>query len=182
MAVLIEGYSIVINKQDAMLNQKTLEVLGAVEGTLHPTAICSDQDLLRIGFIDLAQANEFLASLEGGGLVQGKEMVMVSQFGEIETPSSWLKVQFTKLKDNTLICVASLQSTESVNGVAMPKGWLLETSLLKRYFEERSIYMHEFYELVREELMHDIYKNRETGDEVRLLKLIMKPMPEADLQ
>ena len=182
MAVLIEGYSIVLNKQEAMKNQKALDVLGAVEGTLHPTAICSDQDLLRIGFVDLAQGNEFLAALEGGGLIQGKEVVMVSQFGETETPTDWLKVQFTKLKDNTLICIATLQSDEPVKGVAMPKGWRLETSLLKRYFEERSVYMHEYYELVREEPMHDIYKNRETGDEVRLLKLTMKPMDEAELQ
>ena len=109
-------------------------------------------------------------------------MIMVSQFGEVHTPCNWLKVQFTKLKDNTLICIASLQSTEATKGVAMPKGWKLETSLLKRYFEERSIYMHEFYDLIGEEPMHDIFKNKETGDEVRLLKLKMKPIDEGKLQ
>lgn len=182
MAVLIEGYSIVINKKEALHKQSALDLLGAVEGTLHPMAICSDQNLLRIGFLDLAQVNEFLAALEGAGFTQGKEMVMVSQFGEIKTPADWLKIQFTKLKDNTLICLATLQSAEAVKGVAMPKGWSIETSLLKRYFEERSIYMHEYYELVGDEPMHDIYRNRETGSEVRLLKLVMKQRDEAQLQ
>ncbi|GAB6070052.1 hypothetical protein JCM30760_11490 [Thiomicrorhabdus hydrogeniphila] len=182
MAVLIEGYSIVLNKKEAMQNKKALDALGAVEGTLHPMAICSDQDILRIGFVDLGQAKEFLAALEGAGLEQGKEMVMLSQFGETETPTNWLKVQFTKLENNTLICLATLNTAEPVKGVAMPKGWRLDISLLKRYFEERSNYMHEYYDLVGEEPMHDIYKNKETGNEVRLLKLIMKPMDEAKLQ
>ncbi|MDX1353221.1 MAG: hypothetical protein R3254_09425 [Thiomicrorhabdus sp.] len=182
MAVLIEGYSIIINKQKALQNQNALEVLGAVEGTLHPTAICSDQDLLRIGFVDLAQAKEFLAALEGAGLKQGKEMVVVSQFGETETPNDWLKIQFTKLKDNTLVCIASLQSVDVINGVAMPKGWQLDISLLKRYFEERTSYMHEYYDLLREEPMHDIYRHKETGNEVRLLKLVFKPLEETQIQ
>ncbi|BCN93589.1 hypothetical protein THMIRHAM_13740 [Thiomicrorhabdus immobilis] len=182
MAVLIEGYSIVINKEQALKNQKALDALGSVEGTLHPTAICSDEDLLRIGFLDLKQANEFLAALEGGGLETSKDMVMLTQFGESEMPCDWLSTQFTKLKDNTLICLASKVSSKPVKGVAMPKGWSLETSLLKRYYEERINYMHEGYRLLREEPMHSVYKHNQTGNEVRLLRLTVKEMAESELQ
>jgi len=182
MAVLIEGYSIVINKSQALKNQKALDTLGSVEGTLHPTAICSDKDLLRIGFLDLKQANEFLAALEGGGLVPSEDMAMLTQFGEQEVSCDWLTVQFTKLKDGTLICLANKASTGAINSIAMPKGWSLELSLLKRYYDERIHYMHEEYRLVREEPMHSVYKHNETGEEVRLLRLNLKEMEESELQ
>ncbi|MDG4812523.1 hypothetical protein P8629_05835 [Hydrogenovibrio sp. 3SP14C1] len=180
MAVLIEGYSIIINKAQAMKNQKALSTLASVKGTLHPMAICSDEGLLRIGFMDMRDANEFVMALESAGLCYkctengkeaAKDIVMVTQFGEVEVPCPWLNVQFTKLKDDTLICLASLQSEENVSGVAFPKGWALNISMLKRFYEERTHYMQENYELVREEPMHDIYHNKDNGQEIRLLKL-----------
>lgn len=182
MAVLVEGYSIVINKSHVLKNQKALDTLGSVEGTLHPTAICSDKDLLRIGFLDLKLANEFIAALEGGGLVPSKDMVMVTQFGEQEVNCEWLTIQFTKLKDGTLICLANKASVGAINSIAMPKGWSLDISLLKRYYDERIHYMHEEYRLLREETMHSVYKHNETGEEIRLLHLKLKEMEGSELQ
>lgn len=185
MAVLIEGYSVLINKANAAQKADALSLLNSVESTLHPMAICSDSQLLRVGFMDLKQANEFVAILEAAGLVYkvtdkkvaetelAQDMVMVTQFGELDVVCPWLKIQFTKLKDNTLICLASVNGAEPVKGVAFPKGWTLELSLLKRFYEERTHYMAENYELVRQEPRHDVYRHKETGKEVRLLKLVM---------
>ncbi len=182
MSVLIEGYSVLINKASAAQKADALSALNSVESTLHPMAICSDSALLRVGFVDLKQANEFIAILEAAGLVyktadgsaeNAQDMVMVTQFGELDGVCPWLKIQFTKLKDNTLICLASLNSAEPVKGVALPKGWTLELSLLKRYHDERTHYMAENYELLRQETRHDVYRHKETGKEVRLLKLVM---------
>ncbi|MBD3611866.1 MAG: hypothetical protein HUJ13_05550 [Hydrogenovibrio crunogenus] len=180
MAVLVEGYSIIINKAQAMKNQEALSALASVEGTLHPMAICSDAGLLRIGFMDMRDANEFVMALESAGLRYksmengeeiARDIVMVTQFGEIEVTCPWLNVHFTKLKDDTLICVAALQSEEKIDGVAFPKGWAIEVSILKRFYEERMHHMQENYAWVREEPMHDIYRNNDSGEEVRLLKL-----------
>ncbi|QBZ83081.1 hypothetical protein GHNINEIG_01122 [Hydrogenovibrio crunogenus] len=191
MAVLVEGYSIIINKAQAMKNQEALSALASVEGTLQPMAICSDAGLLRIGFMDLKDANEFVMALESAGLRYNsmengeeiaRDIVMVTQFGEINVTCPWLSVQFTKLKDDTLICVAALQSEEKIDGVAFPKGWAIEVSILKRFYEERTLYMQENYELVREEPMHDIYRNPDNGEEIRLLKLKMVETPKEALQ
>lgn len=191
MAVLVEGYSVIINKAQALKNQEALSALASVEGTLHPMAICSDSGLLRIGFMDMKDANEFIMALESAGLRYksmengeeiARDIVMVTQFGEIEATCPWLSVQFTKLKDDTLICIAALQSEEKVSGVAFPKGWALDISMLKRFYEERSHYMQENYELVREEPMHDIFRNHDNGQEVRLLKLKMAETPKESLQ
>lgn len=182
MAVLIEGYSVLINKASAIKKADALSVLSSIESSLHPMAVCSDSDLLRIGFVDLKQAREFIAILEGGGLVYkvadgaeeiAQDMVMVTQFGELDATCPWLSVQFSKLKDNTLICLGALNVAEPVKGVAFPKGWTLELSLLKRFHEERTHYMAESYEWVRQESKHDVYRHKETGKEVRLLKLVM---------
>lgn len=190
MAVLIEGYSIVINKARAARKGEALAALSTVDSALHPMALCADADLLRIGFLDLQAVRVFMAELEDAGLVsaakaeagQTADMVMVTQFGEIEGACDWLKLQFTKLKDNTLICLAGLNAPQAVNGVAMPKGWSLEQSMLKRFFEERSHFMDENYQFVRSEPMHTIYRNPETQREVRLLKLQFVPADKADLQ
>lgn len=193
MAILIEGYSVVINKSLAMKNADALSALKSVDETLHPLAVCSDETLLRIGFLDLQQAQEFLNELKksgvkvsvGEGDSSNVEAVMVTQFGEIETPCSWLGIQFTKLKDNTLICLGSLKeggNVAPVKGVAFPKGWDKERSILKRYYDERSHYMHEQYDFVRSEPMHDIFRNRETQREVRLLKLNYTEIDGSQLQ
>lgn len=191
MPVLIEGYSVIINKAKASENQKAMDALNSVESTLHPMAICSDADLLRVGFVDLKQAQEFISALESAGLVYKKQQdgaevaedfMMVSQFGEMDVICSWLVVNFTKLPDNTLICLVSSEKAENPRKVAFPKGWNLEQSLLKRYHELRSQYMAENYTLVQEEPMHDIYENKETGQQARLLKLVMKEMAQEDIQ
>jgi hypothetical protein len=182
MAVLIEGYSIVINKAEATKKADALSLLSSVDTVLHPMAVCSDNDLLRIGFIDLKQAKEFVAILEGGGLVyksadgseeRATDMVMVTQFGELDVACSWLSIQFSKLKDNTLICLATFNDSKSVKEVAFPKGWTLELSLLKRFYDERIQYMGEHYVWVRSDAKHDVYRHKETGKEVHLLKLVM---------
>ncbi|WP_178860722.1 hypothetical protein [Thiomicrorhabdus cannonii] len=190
MAVLIEGYSIVVNKAQAARKADALAALSTVDSSLHPMALCADNDLLRIGFLDLQAVRVFMTALQEAGLInaadaeagQSADMVMVTQFGEMEGQCDWLKVQFTKLKDNTLICLAGLNAPEAVKGVAMPKGWTLEHSILKRFFEERSHFMDENYEFVRSEPMHTIYRNPETQREVRLLKLSYVPADKADLQ
>lgn len=191
MAVLVEGYSVIINKARALENQEALNALAAVEETLHPMAVCSDEHLLRVGFMALAQANEFLAALENAGLHLktiengteiAQDVVKLTQFGELEIPCPWLSVKFTKLKDDTLICLASLKSEEQTKTVALPKHWSLDTSILKRFHDERTHYMQETYEHLRSESMQDIYWDKEKQKEIRLLKLKMSTPPKEQLQ
>ncbi len=178
MAVLIEGYSVVINKAQAMKNQEALSALTAVEGTLHPLAICADNELLRIGFMEITHAYEFVAALENAGLkfrtdVNGEEIAqdfaLVTQFGEMEVSCPWLDVQFTKMKNGTLICLGAMKGAEN-KGVAFPKHWSRQESILKRYYETRIAHMDTHYEKVGEELLHDIFRHKETGETVRLMK------------
>jgi hypothetical protein len=191
MAVLIEGYSVVIHKALAQAHQDALAALAATEGSLHPMAVCSDEALLRVSFLDLQQAQAFISELENAGLKHrrvengaemAKEVALVTQFGEIEIPCAWLSVQFTKLKDNTLIAVASLKDDQPIKGVAFPKGWSLDTSILKRFYDERTHYMQENYRWLRSEPMHDIYQHPESKQEVRLLKLQFTETPKTQLQ
>lgn len=191
MAVLIEGYSVVINKASALKKPQALEALTSIESTLHPTAICSDEGLLRVGFLDLNAATEFITNLEAGGLIHkthqkgeevAGEVMMVTQFGEMDVTCPWLSVKFTKLKDNTLISVAALNTPEPTKGVAFPKGWAVEESLLKRYFDTRMSYMLENYDLISEEPMHNIFRSKTDGKELRLLRLTMKETDPAKLQ
>ena len=191
MAVLIEGYSIIIHKAKALAKAEVLAALGAEDSTLHPMAICADDDLLRVGFLELSHAQEFLTLLETAGLTykveeSGQEvaldMVMVTQFGELEVDCPWLSVQFTKIKDNTLICLGVLKSDKPARAVAMPKHWSLDLSILKRFHEARTQHMLELYDLVNEEPMYDIYRHKEDGNTVRLLRLNFLVLPKEQVQ
>lgn len=183
MAVLIEGYSIVLNKEQVLKNEKAQMTLNSIEATMHPMAVCSDASLLRIGFVDLAHATAFVAALEAAGLqhkttengaVVAKDIAMVTQYGEMDIACPWLTIQFTKLADNTLICLAVMNSSDPIKGIGRPKGWNLNESILKKYHELRTQHMEENFDLVGDEPMHDIYQNKVTKETVRLLKLTMK--------
>ncbi|MGC9385800.1 MAG: hypothetical protein ACP5D0_02555 [Hydrogenovibrio sp.] len=194
MAVLIEGVSVVIHKAKALQNQQAMDALSSVESRLHPMAICADANLLRVGFVDLAEANAFISALEKGGLrfkteVSGEDvaqdLMLVTQFGEMEVTCPWLTVAFTKLKDGTLITLASLTGDETKN-VAFPKHWTLGDSILQRYYDMRLAYMEEHYDQVGEELMHDIFQPKDSSHSdqktVRLMKLKVAPAKEDALQ
>lgn len=191
MAVLIEGYSIVLNKAQALKKPEVLEALGVEGMSLHPMAICSDADLLRIGFLELSHAKEFIENLETAGLVYkvdkdghevAQDLVMITQFGELEVDCPWLSVQFTKLKDNSLVCLGTLKREEPVKSIAFPKNWHLEVSILKRFHEARTGHMLENYDLIAEEPMYDVYRNKEDQSTVRLLRLTYFELPKEQVQ
>lgn len=187
MAVLIEGYSVVLNKAQVLQNEKAQMTLNSIEATMHPMAACTDASLLRIGFVDLAHATSFIAALEAAGLqhkvtengvVFAKDIAMVTQYGEMDIACPWLTIQFTKLADNTIICFATMNSAEPIKGIGRPKGWNLNESILKKYHDLRMQYMEENFDLVGDEIMHDVYENKITKETVRLVKLTMKDAAE----
>ncbi|MBF6057029.1 MULTISPECIES: hypothetical protein [Thiomicrorhabdus] len=179
MSVLVEGYSIIINKEKAQQNPKALEALQKVQGNLHPMAICADQNLLRIGFLRLEEMQAFGKQLIEGGLqervevngeVQAGDMVLVTQFGELEVICPWLQIGFQKMKDGTLICLASLKPAQAQQA-AFPKGWTLEDSILQSYYEGRMAYMDENYDRIDEDPSFMRFKEKGGDKVVKLVKL-----------
>ncbi|WP_319381518.1 hypothetical protein [Thiomicrorhabdus sp.] len=179
MSVLVEGYSIIIHKAKAQQNPKALEALQKLQGTLHPLAVCADRDLLRIGFLRLEEMQVFGKQLVEGGLqervevngeVQAGDMVLVTQFGELEVICPWLQVGFQKMKDGTLVCLASLKPSEA-QPAAFPKGWTLDESILKAYFNGRMAYMDEHYDRIDEEPSFIRFREKGGDKTFKLVKL-----------
>ncbi|QKI89037.1 hypothetical protein [Thiomicrorhabdus xiamenensis] len=180
MAVLVEGYSIIINKKEALQNTQVQEALQSVGAELYPGAVCADQDLLRIGFLKLDEMQAFWKQLLQAGMkerieVNGEEqagdMVMLTQYGELEVLCPWLTVTFQKTKDNLLVCMASLKGSAAAQKAAFPKGWTADQSILRQFHDDRMHYMEENYDRIGEE--STFYRFREKGGDkvVKLLKL-----------
>jgi hypothetical protein len=180
MAVLIEAISVVIRFDSLVRNfPGGLEAFKRIvpNGTL-----CTDDELLRVGFMSPDDVGAFMERLENNGLVfaragHGIDMTVVDQQCGPTLPAEWL--QFARLTlgggdDKVAACwlfegprvAAGFHMTSKQIALATPAGWRYEGSLSANFKFVANEEMNDKLTFLRREDGRDVYLDRATGKEI----------------
>jgi hypothetical protein len=130
MAVLIEAFSVVI-RCDAI----EARFVGGMQGlarTIPNNSACRDQHLVRVAFMDSADADAYISVLVERGLVAERDRASVDlapimQNKGITVPAEWLK--YREIESNgTRLSICWRTGTEP-GEIAVPKGWTYDNTM-----------------------------------------------------
>jgi len=136
MSVLIEGISIVIRADRVISGFTTWENF---VGWVPNKTLCSDNELVRIGFMSPIDVRAVVSDLEARGikyLVNGlpKDLTVVDQINGLSRPCDWIEVGRMPLDgdESKIIMAARLQNSQCPHLVC-PTGWKYEGSLTSNH-------------------------------------------------
>lgn len=136
MAVLIEAISVVVH--GAAMEAKYSGGWDAFKAASPNDTLCADGELIRVGFLQRAEAEAFVEHLKQAGLVflergRAKDIALVDHFKGLVAPCDWLQIGHLNLDNDPTrrVMAARLQGSES-NEIAMPDGWDYAHSLTHR--------------------------------------------------
>jgi hypothetical protein len=170
MAILIEAISVVIRVETLFARFP-----GGWEAfcTLVPNStLCSDNELVRVGFMVPADVEAFVKRLEAEGLVyvvngDAQDLVVVDQLRGPMANCGWIEFGWINLDGDTKRRVAAARLVGgSERKLWMPEGWRWEESLSRQFAfvpdgaQERSL------TFLRYDNGLDVYFNRLAGKEV----------------
>lgn len=170
MAVLIEGVSVIVRTGPIVQeypNGWDGFVMDCPNGSL-----CADGELVRLGFMDPRDAKQFVATLTQKGLAyraDGKavDLVIADQQRGLSVPSKWAKLKRVSAPGHESGSVMACYLAGSDNQTLMtPDGWAYEDSLSARFGQTETDSTSERLEFLRHEDGADVYRDKETGDEV----------------
>ena len=130
MAVLVEAFSVVVRREAVEARFKG--GMQAFIGSIPTSAVCADDDLVRVGFMDSTDVRAYVESLEAKGIEFCHEdvaidLAVVDQHDGPTTSAPWL--EFNKIEtDGMKLSICWLAGKEP-GGVAIPNGWTHERSL-----------------------------------------------------
>jgi tetratricopeptide (TPR) repeat protein len=159
MAVPIEAYSVVV--RDATLAAKYPGGVSAYRNACPNNTYSSDSHISRVGFMNSRDADHFIAELAAAGLTPfrdgaAEDVALVTQHAGLARPCDWLEFA---LYQGSLI--AWLAGTEPGN-IHAPHGW--EPGRVSRHMTAEEA--KERLEFLRTENGIDIYRDKQTGEEV----------------
>lgn len=130
MAVLVEAMSLVV-RMDA-INEQYVGGLEAFIAGIHSATVCMDGELLRVGFLSLAEADANIHRLEAGGLQYlqdgaPRDMILVDQLRGPSAPCDWLEVGQMQIAPGQTVTAARLVDSQ-VGTLFTPEGWRYEQS------------------------------------------------------
>lgn len=180
MAVLVEGISVIVRRDaiDARYSGGWRRFLSTVPNN----TLCTDDDLVRVGFMSPSDVETFIRQLEKGGLTfsrnqQSIDMAVVDQVRGFTIPTEWLEFAHLTLKDtnNKVAACWLFEGPRLAAGVHMPskqmtlatpEGWRYEDSLSANFKFVADKEMSEKLEFLRREDGLDVYLDLSTGKEV----------------
>lgn len=138
MAVLVEGISVIIPIEH--LQKSYPGGLSAFEKNAPNKTLCSDGEIVRIGFMAPPDVQAFVLSLERYGLryLDGQRAVDIAVVDQQRGPMSdceWLKFMKYPVQDQTTTAHVSACRLKDgkAEGFAVPRGWAYENSLSKSF-------------------------------------------------
>jgi len=180
MAVLVEGISVIVRRDaiDARFSGGSHQFLSIVTNNSQ----CSDEDLVRVGFMSPIDVEAFVRRLEKGGLTfvrdgQAVDIAIVDQTRGPTMPAEWLefarlsfggtenKVAACWLFDEPRITFEIHMSSKEMT-LATPDGWTYEDSLSANFKFVENEEMQEKLKFLRREGGLDVYLDHSTGQEV----------------
>jgi len=180
MAVLIEAISVVI-RADALVRNFP-GGLEAFKRTVPNTTLCTDGELVRVGFMSPDDVGAFVERLEDAGLVfarDGKavDIAVVDQQRGPTMPVDWLEFAHLTLggsASKVAVCwlfegpriAAGIHMRSQHMDLATPAGWRYEDSLSANFKFVASEEMNDKLTFLRRANGLDVYLDRSTGKEV----------------
>lgn len=161
MAVLIEGFSVVV--RNATLDARYPGGVDGYRGDCPNATFCADDHLSRVGFMVRPDVDAFVAELAARGLTPSRrgaaeDVAVVSQSEGLLRPCTWL--EFGRYEG---ALIAWLAGKEPGDLHATP-GWSPERQMRFLPGDEAQSRL----EFVRSEGNVDVYRDRETGEELYL--------------
>jgi len=114
------------------INEQYVGGLEAFIAGIHSATVCMDGELLRVGFLSLAEADANIHRLEAGGLQYlqdgaPRDMILVDQIRGPSAPCDWLEVGQMQIGPGKMVMAARLVNSQ-VGTLFTPDGWRYEQS------------------------------------------------------
>jgi len=180
MAVLVEAISVIV-RRDAI----AARFAGGWRQflTIVPNStLCSDEDLVRVGFMSPPDVEAFVRRLEMGGLTfahdgQSVDIAVVDQMRGPTMPAEWLEFARLSLdgtENKVAACwlfegrriAAGIHMPAKGMSLATPEGWTYDDSLSANFKFVENEEMQEKLKFLRREGGTDVYLDLSTGKEV----------------
>lgn len=169
MAVLVEATSAII-RIDAIKERFPGGWGGFVAKAPNKT-ICSDNELVRIGFLGPTDCKAFVDGLEEQGLVflrddGAADIVIADQMSGFMVPCDWAQFGRIKLKPRKVeVAAAQLKGGKNTQ-LYCPDGWEYEDSISHRFGFVPSAAEQQQLRFLRRQHGVDVYLNPATGREI----------------
>lgn len=131
MAVLIEAISVIVRAETIL--KKIPGGWDAFSATIPNKTMCSDNEIVRVGFMSPQDVAAFIFSLEQKGLIflqagTAMDLAVADQHRGLTTPCDWLEYGHIDLDPGITIAAGRLKGS-LVDTVYMPDDWVYERSL-----------------------------------------------------
>jgi len=169
MAVLLEGISVVLRTQ--AINEKYVGGWSAFAADVPNATLCSDGELVRVGFMHPTEVEAYCTVLEGKGLTytsggEAADFVLADQVHGFSLPCPWAQFGHAEVDGGT-VAAARLASSSRTQIVA-PPGWQYANSLSSRVDVLSPGGLSAKYRYLRQENGQEVYLNLATGKEMYL--------------
>lgn len=133
MAVLIEGYSVVIKGEEIL--RRWPGGWEQFKSDVPNKTMCADGELIRVGFMNYEDAMAYATTLEAAGIMEATleisgGYVHVDQLRGLKTNPDWVEFGYTSLSGDQTKRIALCRLVgDKRTEVALPEGWKYEGSL-----------------------------------------------------
>jgi hypothetical protein len=170
MAVLVEGISVVVRAHAIV--EHYAGGWEAFRADCPNDTLCADGALVRVGFMDPRDAKQFIERLTRKGLAyvrdgEAVDLVIADQQRGLSAPCKWAELGRLPAPGHTSASVAACRMAGTEEDALMtPDGWTYTDSLSARFGSTETDSTAERLEFLRREEGADVYRDRETGEEV----------------
>jgi len=169
MAVLIEGISVVI-RADALL-KKFSGGWDGFELIVPNQTLCTDNELVRVGFMTPQDVESFIRKLQRAGLEfmrsgEAIDIAVADQMRGVTSKCSWLGFGHVNMNGNGPRVAACRLVGSHAMEVVTPPDWNFEGSLSSSFGFVPSEHAEKGLKYLRHEDGVDVYLNPRTGKEV----------------
>jgi hypothetical protein len=167
VAVIVEAVSVIIRHD--RLPPPLFDLDPTVSPVWDTPTICTDGELVRIGFHSVAEAERWVETLTGAGLEyvrdgEAQDFVIVDQTGGASAHGDWFEFGPLTMEGNELL-VCRMTGSETL-GVAIPSGWTYSGSVTEAYNQLPPRARQQMLRLVCRDDGKHVYRHPETGKEV----------------
>ena len=167
MAVLLEAISVIV-RRDA-IDRSYPGGWDAFLDAVPNQTLCHDSDLCRVGFMNPADVEAYVAALQNHGLVFQKDgeavdLSVVDQLRGPTAPTPWL--DFGTIQSPAMKIAACWPTGDHPNNIALPPGWAFEGSISEQNSFVTTEEMDDRMKFLRREDDNDVYLDLRTGKDV----------------
>lgn len=169
MAVLIEAVSVVV-RSDALL-QRFPGGWDAFKRITPNQTLCSDNEIVRVGFMSPQDVESFVKSLQGVGLEflrdgDAIDIAVVDQVRGLTSKCTWLEFEQVNMSGEGQRVSACRLVGSQLMQVVTPPSWKFEGSLSSTFGFVPSEHAEKGMKYLRHENGLDVYFNLITGEEM----------------